>query len=467
LNTKEVEIINQLATASLQQGKAQEAVDLYKKAIAIDPDHAETYSNIGAGLRQLGMYREALDAYDRAISLNPKSEIAHSNRGVICNDLGMFGEAHQAYSEAIKLNADYIEPYFNRGNLAVLRRDLLQAVQDFDRVIALSPRHYQARWNQALTLLLAGNLEEGWQAFESRWDIPAFCSEEKFSQPLWLGKEPLLNKTIFLHSEQGMGDTLQFCRYASMAKMIGAKKVILGVERPLKLVMQTLEGVDEVISRGDPLPNFDYHCPMMSLPLAFNTTLATIPARESYLTVDPVKQAYWENKLGPRLKLRVGLVWSGGFRPNQPEVWEINRRRNIALESLTALKMDGVDFISLQKGDTAEAELKKLTFEQWSGPNIADHINEIKDFSDTAALISNLDLLISVDTSTAHLAAALGKPVWLLNRYDTCWRWLLERSDSPWYPTMKIYRQPKIGDWASVISQVRSDLLAVTEPLRL
>ena len=465
-NLQDIEVLNPLAMAALQEGKVPEAIALFQQVIELDSNSSRAHANLGVALRQGARYREALQAYDNAIRLDPNSEIAHSNRGVICNDLGMLDDAKKSYSKAIALNPQYVEPYFNRANLAVLEQDLLLAVSDFDRVIELDQGHYQARWNRALALLLAGNLEQGWQAFESRWDMPAFCSEEKFVQPFWRGQEPLFGKTILLHSEQGLGDALQFCRYASMAKMMGAKKIIVEVEKPLKELMRTLEGVDQVISRGDALPHFDYHTPMMSLPLAFNTSLTTIPARAAYLSADPVKQAYWENKLGPRTKLRVGLVWSGGFRPNQPELWGVNQRRNISLESLADLKMQGVDFISLQKGDIAEAELKKCLREQWHGPKIADHVHELNDFSDTAALISHLDLVISVDTSSAHLAAALGKPVWLLNRYDTCWRWLLERDDSPWYPTMKIYRQPTMGDWSTVIAQVKADLLMVTEPLR-
>jgi hypothetical protein len=196
----------------------------------------------------------------------------------------------------------------------------------------------------------------------------------------------------------------------------------------------------------------------MSLPLAFRTTLATVPAEVPYLTVDPERRSYWHGKLGARGKPRVGLVWSGGFRPDQPEIWSVNSRRNIQLARLTPLSTADIEFFSLQKGQPAESELAQLSLQDWQGPPPIDCAGEFGDFADTAALIEQLDLVISVDTSTAHLAGALGKPVWILNRFDTCWRWLLDRADSPWYPTARLYRQAEPGDWDTVVEQVRNDV---------
>ena len=277
---------------------------------------------------------------------------------------------------------------------------------------------------------------------------------------MWLGEESLQGKTVLLHSEQGLGDTIQFCRYAQMVSDLGAR-VILQVQRPLRLLMTSLQGVDQLLAEGDALPAFDFHCPLMSLPLAFKTELATVPAPVPYLKADPVKKLYWQEKLGTRHKLRVGLVWAGGFRPEQPELWGVNERRNIDLAKLAVLKNERIDFYSLQKGMPAEADPARLKAGGWDGPDLIDYTSELADFSDTAALIDNLDLVISVDTSTAHLAGALGKPVWILNRFDTCWRWLLDRSDSPWYPTARIYRQQQFGDWSSVVSAVNTELDAI------
>jgi hypothetical protein len=232
----------------------------------------------------------------------------------------------------------------------------------------------------------------------------------------------------------------------------------LEVPKPLMRLLANLSGVAQLVEAGSALPPFDFQCPLMSLALAFKTDLSNIPANIPYIKSEADKSEYWKEKLGERSKPRVGLVWSGGFRPNQPEVWRVNERRNIPLAKFAALKDVDVEFYSLQKGQPAESELAELNSNNWNGPHIIDFTSDLNDFSDTAALIDNLDLVISVDTSTAHLAGALGKPVWILNRFDTDWRWLLDRSDSPWYPTAKLFRQQRIEDWTGVIDQVKNEL---------
>jgi hypothetical protein len=259
-----------------------------------------------------------------------------------------------------------------------------------------------------------------------------------------------------LFEEQGLGDTIQFCRYVPLVAQRGAR-VILEVPPQLTRLAASLSGVAQVVETGHPLPAFDLHCPLLSLPLAFKTELATIPAAIPYLKADPDQSKAWQDRLGAKTKSRVGLVWSGGIRSNQPV--SVNQRRNIPLAKFAALKHPGVDFYSLQKGQPGESELTDLKRSQWSGPNILDFTGALKDFADTAAFIDNLDLVITVDTAAAHLAGALGKPVWILNRFDTDWRWLLDRADSPWYPTAKIYRQDTAGDWDSVLQRVKTDLI--------
>jgi hypothetical protein len=223
-------------------------------------------------------------------------------------------------------------------------------------------------------------------------------------------------------------------------------------------LLTTLSGVAQLIEAGSPLPPFDYQCPLLSLPLAFKTTLSSIPATIPYLKCNLEKSRLWKERLGERHKRKVGLVWSGGLRPNQPEMWFIDSRRNIPLDELAVLKHPDIDFYSLQKGEPAESELAELIRHNWEGPHIVDFTSQLNDFSDTAALVENLDLVVTVDTSTAHLAGALGKPVWILNRFDTCWRWLLNRNDSPWYPTVKLYRQEKAGHWDDVVRRIKMDL---------
>jgi hypothetical protein len=283
-------------------------------------------------------------------------------------------------------------------------------------------------------------------------------AEQRYSDRLpWLGRECLIGKTIVLHGEQGLGDTLQFCRYVKRVADLGAS-VLLEVPSQLASLLKNLEGVSRLLVRGEPLPAFDYHCPLISLPLAFGTSLSTIPAQVPYIVADPVKTRFWSEKLGPWIQLRVGLVWSGGFRPDQPERGPVDKRRNMPLSTLAPLRNAGITFYSLQKGQPAESELAQLRAAGWPGPELVDFTALLHDFSDTAALVENLDLVISVDTSTAHLAGALAKPVWIMNRFDSCWRWLLNRTDSPWYPTARLYRQQRPEDWAEVVERIRLDL---------
>jgi hypothetical protein len=272
------------------------------------------------------------------------------------------------------------------------------------------------------------------------------------------GDKPLAGLTFLLQADQGLGDTLQFIRYAPVVYAMGAH-VIAEVQAPLFPLLSRMQGVDVWIQKGDALPTYNHRCQLMSLPHFLKTTLDNIPPCP-VLHVDEIKQRYWADKLSNASKLKVGLVWNGGPKYRSQLMREMNERRNLPLHHLKTLNGIDVEFISLQKGEPAESEFRQAVAAGWDGPVIHDNVAELKDFSDTAALVMNLDLVIAVDTSTAHLAATLGKPVWLLNRYDTCWRWLLERDDSPWYPSIKIYRQPSWGDWYSVMQKVREDLLA-------
>jgi hypothetical protein len=305
-----------------------------------------------------------------------------------------------------------------------------------------------------------GDFGRGWPKFESRWEAVPGMRRAAHAQPLWLGEVPLAGRTILLHAEQGLGDTLQFCRFAAQVHALGAR-VLLEVQAPLRELMVGLEGVDRVFVQGETLPDFDFQCPLMSLPLALKTSVSGIPAASGYLAGDPLKVALWRERLVDEPVLRVGVVWSGGFRPHQPVTWEVNERRNMHPRYLALLDAPGVRLYSLQKGPEAVAQLVDLRASGWQGPAIIDHTGELPDFSDTAALICNLDLVISVDTSVAHLAGALGKPVWLLNRFDSCWRWMLERVDTPWYSSMRIFRQSAPGDWDGVMHNVEEQLAGV------
>lgn len=481
-----------VALKALRQWDA--ALASYDRAIALQPSHAEAHNNRGNVLRELGRWEAALASYDRAIALAPRYPEAHNNRGVLLNDLhqwaaalasydqaiaerpdyanahcnrgvaleriGRLDEALASYNQAIRLDGNFVQALANRGNVQRDLRQLDAALASCERAIALRPDHAEAHQNKAIALLLLGDLQNGWREYEWRWKnerSPLMQDKRSYPQPRWLGRPSLSGRTILLQSEQGLGDTLQFSRYATMAAHLGAR-VVLEAPQPLVSLLRNLEGSPQVVARGAALPPFDCWAPLMSLPLAFDTTLANVPAAVPYLRSGAEKSSHWKKKLGEKTRPRIGLVWSGGFRPGQPELWSLDRRRNIPLASLAALKRADVEFYSLQKGQPAEAELEELVAANWDGPSLQDFTHELHDFEDTAALIQELDLIISVDTSTAHLAGALGKPVWILNRFDSCWRWLLDRADSPWYPTARLYRQESAGHWDGVVQRVREDL---------
>jgi tetratricopeptide (TPR) repeat protein len=445
-----------------QLGRHREALSSYDEALRLKPGSPEIYNNRGNVLKDLERLDEALASYDRAIALNSDDAQARCNRGNLLSEMGRLEEALASYDSAIALDPAHADAHCNRGNLLADLGRYGQALESLDRAVAIDPQRAHAHFSRSLVHLVLGNLPSGWRDFEWRWKNE-YCITSRemrqFSQPLWRGEASLEGKTLLLHCEQGLGDTIQFCRYATLAAERGAR-VVFEVPRSLHGLLASLAGVAQWVVQGEPLPPFDCYCPLLSMPLAFNTTLETIPAKTPYLRAGNERLEHWRHKLGERTRPRVGLVWSGGFRPNQPELRSVNERRNIPLRSLAALRHCDIEFYSLQKGQPAQGELAALLQEGWDGPSLNDHTHELRDFEDTAALIEQLDLVISVDTSSAHLAGALGKPVWILNRFDTCWRWLTDRTDSPWYPTLRLYRQERRGDWDGVVQKMRQDLEA-------
>ena len=433
-----------------QEGNAQAALQAIDIALASQPNYALAHNNKGSMLIELKQPVAALACYEQAIICDPQFALAHFNRALTLHDL-------RHLEQAIP---QYVQAHNNRANTLKELQHVSEAIAGYNQALSIMPNFAEAQWNRALAYLVLGDYEQGWRGFESRWQSPELsraAGERKLNGALWLGQESLQDKTILLHSEQGLGDAIQFSRYAELVAKLGAT-VILEVEKPLMTLFQTLPGVTHIVQKGQPVPRFDFHCPLISLPLAFHTTLSNIPSTKKYLGVDPAKQILWQKKLGPKTKLRVGVVWSGGLRPNQPEAWAVNERRNIPLALLAPLKNAAIDFYSLQKGQPGESELAALKAANWGGPDLIDLSSDLDDFSSTAALIDQLDLVIAVDTAVAHLAGALAKPVWLLNRFDTCWRWLLDRNDSPWYDSMRLFRQEQPGQWEPVVEAVRLQL---------
>jgi tetratricopeptide (TPR) repeat protein len=449
-----------LTLSDLQQH--EDALKSHIKATELAPNDVKAYNNIGLLLQGLNCTSEAIVWYEQAIQINPGYAAAHNNLGNAHRDLGRFEEAKACYQKALEIAPDYLEAHTNLGGVYKCLQDVKAALNQFDLALALKPNQPDVLWNKSLALLLDGQLRAGFELYEARWRAEKTGLKlPPMPAPLWLGQENVSGKTVLVHSEQGLGDCIQFCRYVPLLKAQGAT-VVMVVPKALLSVLGGL-GADQVIEAGQPLPPHDFHCPMMSLPLAFKTELDTIPLAQGYLQADPAKSQAWRKRIPISGRLKVGVVWNGGFRADNPDLWSANARRNIELKDFAqALSGLEVDFYSLQKGDPAESEIQGREQEFWPQGNFHNFASELQDFSDTAALVDNLDLVVAVDTSTAHLAAAMGKPTWILNRYDTDWRWLLGREDSPWYHSVRQFRQDIQRDWLTVVHRVAMQIQVVT-----
>ena len=432
-----------------------EALTACDRALALRPDFAEAHCNRGTALQELGRFEDALASFDRAIAERPDFAEAHCNRGNALQELQRLDEALAAHDRALSLRPDFADAHYNRANALQAQKRFAEALSSYDDAIALRPDFADAHFNEALCRLVTGDFTRGWEKYEWRWQTTQIGDHKRtVAQPLWTGSDAVAGKTILLHAEQGLGDTLQFCRYVPLVAA-RAGRVILEVPKSLHELMRSLGSGAQIVAMGEPLPDFDMHCPLLSLPLAFGTTLETIPARMPYLGASEAKARAWRDRLGARKKMRIGLVWAGNPRKELPGSNRIDRLRSMAFERLEPLfGIAGCEFYSLQKGDDAVAQLRESPLRH----RVIDWTDDLHDFSDTAALVDNLDLVIAVDTSVAHLAGALGKPFWLLNRDGTCWRWLLGRDDSPWYPTARQFRQDDSRDWDGVIARVASAL---------
>ena len=426
-----------------QQGRDAEAIAFIDRALALRPDNAAALSNRALSLRALGRAHEALACCDRALAVKPDFADAHNNRGLALAALKRPAEALKSYEAALSHAPAHIDALNNCGIALFEVNRLDEALVCFDRVLALRPGHVHGSWNRAQVLLLMGDFARGWPEHEGRLASNPGLNRG-FTQPLWLGDAPLAGRTILLRAEQGLGDTIQFCRYAPMVAARGAR-VVLEVQRPLVDLMRTLDGAIEVVARGDALPAFDLHCPLLSLPLVFKTELTSIPARTPYLRA-PAGAIDWKSRLGTK-RPRIGLVWSGN--PGHKR----DAARSIPFYALMPLLDIDASFVSLQKDVRAsDAALLKQTGQ------VVDVADSLTSFAETASLIATLDLVISVDTSAAHLTGALGKPLWLLLPQVPDWRWLMGRDDSPWYPTARLFRQDTTRAWGGVVARIRAAL---------
>lgn len=426
-------------------GKAKEAVLAYEQAIAITPDYADAHYNLGLALKQLGRLDQAVAAYGTALALKPDMVKAYSNLANVLRDQGELQRAVDLCGQAIALEPDYAEAYANLGNALLDLGRIQDAVQAYVRATALKPELTEAHWGEAYGRLLLGDFAAGWPKHEVRW-YKSGAKPHAFPQPQWDGQD-LNGKSILLHSEQGLGDTIQFVRYASMVKERGAGQVIVFCPEALARLLGTVDGVDQVISDPRKLPPVQVQCPLMSLPLAFKTDLSSIPAKVPYLKADADKTLFWRDKLGAGLN--VGIVWQGNPKA------AADKGRSPPLSCFADLMdMPGVQMISLQKDFGAEQlaqwpQVKSLGKNFDAGPDA---------FLDTAAVMMHLDLVVTSDTSLAHLAGALGRPVWVVLQANADWRWMLDRGDSPWYPTMRLFRQKVQGDWSEPFARIKSQI---------
>jgi tetratricopeptide (TPR) repeat protein len=451
-----VEALSNRGLALQKLKRLDEALASYDRALTLRSTYAEAYSNRGLVLEELKRFEEALISYDHALTLRPDFAEALTNRGLALQKLKRFDEALASHDRALEVRPDHVEAYVNRGRVLEELKRFEEALACYGHATRLRPSFAQAHHNEALCRLLIGDLHRGWEKYEWRWETEQLKrAKRNFSQKLWLGSDEIAGKCILLHAEQGFGDTIQFCRYVPLVAK-RASRVILEVPKPLHQLMSSLAGAAQIVARGDPLPAFDLHCPLLSLPLALKTQLETIPSKTPYLSAPESKISAWRNRLGNRERARIGIVWAGNPRKETlVEIQLVDRQRSIEFSRLKPLFREPYcDFYSLQKGDDAVRQLGDSSLCH----SIIDLTDHLHDFSDTAALIENLDLVISVDTSVAHLAGALGKPFWLLNRYNTCWRWLLDREDTPWYPTGRLFRQDQTRDWDNVIARVHAAL---------
>src|SRR6266702_1061306 len=455
----DADILYQHANALLSLDRTRDALAELQIVLERKPQHFEARLNNGLAQAKLGFTEGALADFEAALALAPQHPVAHYNRGVALIRLGRYAEAVAANDRAIAAAPGHLGAWLNRGKALTQLRRIDEALKSYGEVLALRKDHADAHFNQALTLLTIGDYRRGFTEYEWRWRRTGMPPQQSRSRPLWLGQYSLGGKTILLHAEQGLGDTIQFARYVPLVAAHGAK-VVLEVQPELKLLLSRLEGAAAVVARGEALPPFDVHCPLGSLPLALKTELQTVPAPTSYLSADEAHLKKWSARLQQIPSPRVAIAWSGN------PAHDNDRNRSLPFGSLTPLfppsnppllagegRVGAPSFISIQR-DLRSEDAARLAAET----RLTHLGGELDDFSDTAAVLALCDLVISVDTAPAHLAGAMGRPVWVLVPFAPDWRWTLEGETTPWYPTARLFRQHSPGDWDAVIARVAAAL---------
>ncbi len=491
LSPKHFDALQMLGLVAFQQGQINQGIGLVLQAIAVRPDQFGPYANLSKAYQMQGKLVDALGAIDRAISLKPDHALNYSNRAVLLRDMQRHEESLASSEQAIELDERMLEANFSRilalqelgrhsdaledcdrlltrypdharahglrglilmSNMTDLdsamgeKRMIVESIDSYRFSLQLDPDNPETHRNLGIALLLKGDYEEGWGHYEWRLKLPAYKAKESaFHQPLWAGDTDLKGKTILLYAEQGYGDTIQFCRYAPLVAALGAR-VVLQAPPALLPLLGELPNV-LTIGEGLPVPECDCRCPLMSLPHRFSARLENLSSQTSYLAANTAKRDYWQRKLGTKTLPRIGLVWSGN--PNHRN----DHNRSMPLQGLLDAIPDGFDLFSLQKQAREEDVVnigQNAPFRHFG--------DDLQDFADTAALVSLMDLVITVDTSVAHLSGALGIPTWIMLPYVPDWRWMLNRDDSPWYPSVRLFRQAATGQWPTVLTSIALEL---------
>ncbi len=429
--------------------QSEKAISSYQRAIQIKPDLPEAHFLLGNALQKLKRFDQALLCYQRAIDIKPEYAEAHNNLGIALHKLMRLEEAASSYDRAIALKHDYAEAYNNRGKALHSLKQFDGAMASYDRAIEIKPDYSMAHLNKSLLLLLQGQFSLGWELYEWRWkETETGPAPRHFTQRLWLGAEDIKGKTILLHAEQGFGDCIQFSRYTKLLKDRGAR-LIIEAPKPLVGILKELEGADVIVQAGGKIPPFDFHCPLMSLPLAFKTNEQNIPSAERYISSDENKREQWSTRLGEKTKPRIGLAWSGSATHSN------DHNRSLPLQELIDKLPENLDYISLQK-EVRETDKRAL-----ASSCVRDFGYFLSDFTETAALCDLMDVVVCVDTSVAHLAGALGKNTYLLIPHVPDWRWLLDKEYSPWYNSIRLYRQDESRTWTKALARISEDLSAL------
>jgi tetratricopeptide (TPR) repeat protein len=441
---------NKLGIALMEQGHLDQAVECFHKAIALQPDVPEAHNSLGIALMEQGHLDQAVECFHKAIAIKPDYPDAHSNLGIVLGEQGHLDHAVECYRKAIAIKPDHPNAHNNLGIALMEQGHLDQAVECYRKAIAIKPDYPDAHHHLAMALLAQGEMTEGWKEYEWRKRLKQPVAARSYPKPLWLGQDHIAGKILFLYPEQALGDTVQFCRYAREAEARGAT-VVMEVQAPLRRLMRQLSPAIRLATHEEAPGDFEYHCPLQSLPLAFGTDLTSIPAAVPYLSAEPDLVERWRARIGGH-GFRVGIAWQGN--PSG----RVDLGRSIPLAMFAPLaRIPGVRLISLQK-ETGVEQLSRLPLGLEVETLGEDFDAGADAFIDTAAVMENLNLVVTSDTSVAHVAGALARPVWVALKRYADWRWLLKREDSPWYPTMRLFRQTAQGDWASVFSRMADEL---------